>query len=1300
MKSRTPEDIAQRLRNLPQPTYPDDLPVVAMRADITRAIAENQVVIICGETGSGKTTQLPKICLELQRGVHGMIGHTQPRRIAARTVATRIAQELKSPLGHAVGYKVRFSDKLSSNSYIKLMTDGILLAETQGDRDLRAYDTLIIDEAHERSLNIDFLLGYLKRLMLRRPDLKIIVTSATIDATRFAEHFSTDGKPAPVIEVSGRTYPVEVRYRPLGGALTPAPRSLIPDPSPGGRREALASPLPPGEGPGVRGEGKARSVRAGRAGPDSDEELTEAIVDAVAELWREPSGKNAGGDVLVFLPGEREIREAAEALRKNHPKGAEILPLYARLSFEEQDRVFKSGGARRIVLATNVAETSLTVPGIHYVVDTGLARINRYSYRNKVEQLQIEKIARASADQRAGRCGRVAAGVAIRLYAEDDYAARPQYTDPEILRSSLAHVILRMKALRIGDVEDFPFLEAPTSRMIADGYQLLAELGAVDPDRALTPVGWQLAKFPIDPRIARMIIAAKQENCLNEVLIIASALSVQDPRERPFDKAEAADRAHAQFVDDKSDFMAYLKLWQFFGDAIQHKKSNSKLAQELAAQFLSQRRLREWRDIHSQLASLVAELGMQANETPATPEQIHRALLAGLLGNIGFKNEDGEYMGARGIKFTIFPGSGLRKANNVNSAKWVMAGELVDTARLYARSVARIEPEWIEPLARDLVDRHYFDPHWERERAMVTAFERVTLYGITIVPKRRVHYGAINPQESREIFIRQALVAGDYATQSKFIQQNKILIKEVQELEHKARKRDVLVSDEAIFAFYDALIPQDIVNGAGFEKWRREAEQKNAAHLLLTREYLMRHAAEDITEAQFPDSLHAGEFDVPLKYRFDPGDALDGITATVPLALLNKLDAAAFDWLVPGMVRDKVAFAFKALPKNWRRSLTPPSEHVTRFLQTEGAAQGLLGDAVARYASRASGVPLARDEAASIDYPPHLRCNYRVIDESGRELAQGRDLVALKAQLGEAAQLTFSVTTTGIERKDIRIWDFGDLPQTLTFTRAGRKVTGYPALADEGDSVAIQLFDVEAAAHAAMRAGIVRLTRIVLKEQMRQLEKNLRGFEQAALQLRTVANVDELRADLVSAICDRAFIGDDELPRGLKAFEDQVKRARTRLPAVNEAACRIFTTIAMEHHQLSLALGAAKGTVVRAANDIRNQNQRLVYKGFFNATPWPQLSQLPRYLQAMRMRLTKFPTNAERDAKHAASIAQLWGRYEMRLDQQQKAGMVDPRLLEFRWHIEELRVSLYAQELKTPSPVSYKRLDKLWSLMG
>jgi ATP-dependent helicase HrpA len=1237
--------LEHRRRNLPRPEYPEDLPVVAKRGEIAAAIRDHPVVIVCGETGSGKTTQLPKICLELGRGVHGLIGHTQPRRIAARTVAVRIAQELNSPLGHSVGYKVRFSDKLSQNSYIKLMTDGILLAETQGDRELRAYDTLIIDEAHERSLNIDFLLGYLRRLLPRRPDLKIIVTSATIDAERFARHFAVEGRPAPVIEVSGRTYPVELRYRPP---------------------------------------------------QDEEQDLDDAIVEAVAELARE----KADGDILVFLPGEREIREAAEALRKNHPGGAEILPLYARLSFEEQERIFKPHGARRIVLSTNVAETSLTVPGIRYVVDTGLARINRYSYRNKVEQLQVEKISRASANQRAGRCGRVAAGVAIRLYAEDDYDARPQYTDPEILRSSLAHVILRMKALRIGDVEDFPFLEPPTPRMIADGYQLLAELGAVDAQKQLTPVGWQLAKFPIDPRIARMIIAAKQQNCLREVLIIAAALSVQDPRERPFEKSEAADRAHAKFADDKSDFMAWLKLWDYFEESIRHKQSNRKLAQQLAEEFLSQRRLREWRDIHGQLASLVAELDMHANEQPATPEQIHRALLAGLLGNIGFKTEEGEYLGARGIKFNIFPGSGLRKAQ----PKWVMAGELVDTARLYARCVAKIEPEWIEPLAKDLVERHHFDPHWERERAMVVAFERVTLYGITIVPKRRVHYGAINPGEAREIFIRQALVAGELTTPAKFIKYNQQLIKEVQALEHKARKRDVLVSDEAIFAFYDERIPRDIVNGAGFEQWRRAAEQQDAEHLRLTREYLMRHAAEDITEAQFPDTLRAGEIDLQLKYRFDPGHPLDGITATVPLALLNKLEPADFDWLVPGMIRDKVAFAFKALPKNWRRHLTPPAEHVTRFLLAEGASQGGFGDAVARYATRAAGAPLAKDDTAGIDYPPHLRCNFRVVDESGRELASGRDLVALKAQLGEAAQLTFSSgargDVSGLEREGIRTWDFGDLPPTITFTRGGRKVTGYPALADDGDSVAIRLFDVEQAAQASMRAGVVRLMRLTLKAQLGQLEKGLKGFDQAALQLRGIAGPDDLHADLVSAICDRAFIGDDELPRGLKAFEEQVKRARTRLPAVSEAALRLFSAIAAEQHQLSLALGAAKGNLSRPASDIRAQNQRLICKGFFSATPWPQLAQLPRYLKAAQLRLQKYPANSERDGKHAASIAELWGRYETRLDQQRKAGAVDPRLLDFRWQIEELRVSLYAQELKTPFPVSYKRLDKLWTAMG
>jgi ATP-dependent helicase HrpA len=1250
--SRPPAiDVEQRLRNLPQPTYPDELPVVARREEIARAIAAHQVVIVCGETGSGKTTQLPKICLELKRGIAGFIGHTQPRRIAARTVASRVAAELRSPLGHAVGYKVRFADKLSANTYIKLMTDGILLAETQGDRLLKQYDTLIIDEAHERSLNIDFLLGYVKQLLPRRPDLKVIVTSATIDAERFAAHFGG----APVIEVSGRTYPVEVRYRPL--------KSKEED--------------------------------------EEDQEIEDAILGAVDELARE----RAGGDILVFLPGEREIRETAEALRKHHPRGAEILPLYARLSFEEQERVFRPGNARRIVLATNVAETSLTVPGIRYVVDAGQARVNRYSYRNKVELLQVEKISRASANQRAGRCGRVAAGVCIRLYSEEDYLARPEYTDPEILRSSLAHVILRMQSLKLGDVEDFPFLEPPTPRMVADGYQLLAELGAVDTGRALTPIGWQLARFPIDPRIARMIVAAKQEACLRELLIIAAALSVQDPRERPFDRTEAADRAHERFRDERSDFMGYLRLWDFFSEALRHKKSNRKLTELLHEHFLSHRRMREWRDIHGQLAALVGEMGMHPNEIPANYDQVHRALLAGLLGNIGFKNEEGEYLGARGIRFALFPGSVLRKAQ----PKWIMAAELVDTTRLYARCAAKIEPEWIEPVARSLLQRHYFDPHWEKERAMVVVFERVTLYGLTIVPRRRVHYGAIHPVEAREIFIRSALVAGEYATSAKFYIYNQILIKEVQELEHKARKRDVLVDEQAIFAFYDAILPPDIVNGAAFEKWRHAAEQKQPKLLHLTREYLMRHAASDITEAQFPETLRVSEdgAELKLKYRFDPGHALDGVTATVPLPLLNRLDAAPLEWLVPGLIRDKIAAAFKSLPKSLRRHLVPVPEHVTAFLtecdrrEARGERREAFADAIRSFVQRAAGVPVDRDAIAAIDYPPHLRMNFRVVDDAGRELATGRDLVALKAQLGQAAQLTFGQADTGIERDNIRLWDFGDLPQEIAFTRGGRRLTGYPALVDEGECVAIRLFDVRQAADAAMRAGVARLLRLSLKEQMKQLEKNLRGFEQAALQLRGAAAAGDLREDLLTAIVDRAFIGEDALPRTHKDFEVQRGRARARLPAVSEAACRLFAAIADEYHRVSLMLGAAKSksALARPAADIRAQLPLLVYKGFFNATPWEQLAHLPRYLKAMQLRLEKYAKDPARDAKHAAGIAELWQRYAERLEKQRKAGEVDPRLAEFRWQIEELRVSLFAQELKTPYPVSYKRLEKLWAAM-
>jgi ATP-dependent helicase HrpA len=1277
MSRRSPAEIERRLANLPRPTYPDDLPVVARRDEIARAITENQVVIVCGETGSGKTTQLPKICLELKRGINGMIGHTQPRRLAARTVAARVAAELNTPLGRAVGYKVRFADKVSSDTYIKVMTDGILLAETQGDRMLSAYDTIIIDEAHERSLNIDFLLGYLKRLLPRRPGLKLIVTSATIDAERFARHFANNDMPAPVIEVSGRLYPVEVRYHPP------------------------------------------------KTDEDDEEEPGQAIVDAVDELARE----RAGGDILIFLPGEREIRETAETLRKHHPAGAEILPLYARLSFEEQERVFKPSGGRRVVLATNVAETSLTVPGIRYVIDTGLARINRYSYRNKVEQLQIENISRASANQRAGRCGRVAAGVCIRLYAEDDFNARPEFTEPEILRCSLAAAILRMKALKIGNVEDFPFLEAPSPRMIADGYQLLTELGAVDERNELTEIGWRLAKFPIDPRISRMVIAAQQQHCVTEILIIAAALEIQDPRDRPFERADAADQAHSKFHDERSDFLSFVKLWAWFEETLRHKKSNRKLTEQLHENFLSPRRMREWRDVHSQLHTLVSELGIPCNETPATFEQLHRALLAGLLGNIGFKTEEGDaYLGARSIKFAIFPGSGLKKAK----PKWVVAAELTETARLYARCVAKIEPEWVEGVAGHLVKRQYFDPHWERKRAMVNAWERVTLYGLTLVSRRRVHYGPINRTEAREVFIRQGLATGEFDTKAPFLANNQRLIAEIRELEHKARRPDVLVDEQALFEFYDALVPAGIHNGAAFEIWRKQSEATQPKLLYMTREYLMRHAASDVSEAQFPGRVSVGDVYLNLAYRFEPSHPLDGITLTVPLHLLNQLDAARFEWLVPGMIREKVSAYLKALPKQLRRHFVPVPDSVTEFLEEldktfphpnplpegegtnppspagrrdgdEGNAvkimrtsSGSLTAALTRYAQRKIGAPVISDVWDKADIPPHLKMNYRVVDDTGRELAMGRDLAKLKSELGQAAQLTFSSAEPGVERSGILKWDFGDLPEQITFTREDRKLTGYPALADEKDSVSIKLFDVRAAADQSTRAGVTRLLRLELKEQMRNLAKVVGDLTQPMMQVRSAIGADDMKEDLIAAITDRAFIGDDALPRNQKEYEAQKGRARTRLPAVSTAACRMFAAIAQEYHLTSQKLGAAKGTLNRVAADLRAQLPRLIYKGFFNATPWEQLQHLPRYVKGMQVRLDKYGGNPERDDRHAIEIAALWKLYSEREEKLRKAGLMNEKLDDFRWQIEELRISLFAQELKTPFPVSVKRLKKIW----
>jgi ATP-dependent helicase HrpA len=1246
------ERAAARAAALPRVDYPPELPVSARRDDIAAAIREHRVVIVCGETGSGKTTQLPKICLELGRGARGLIGHTQPRRIAARSVAARIAQELSTPLGAAVGFKVRFTDRTGPDAYIKVMTDGILLAETGRDRLLAAYDTIIVDEAHERSLNVDFLLGFLKQLLPRRPDLKVIITSATLDAERFARHFGDGERLAPVIEVSGRTYPVAIRYRPP-------------------------------------------------ASDDSDDEeaLEEAVVGAAEDLWRESSG-----DILAFLPGEREIRETADLARASfarrpYARSVEILPLYARLSVTEQQRVFASGAGRRIVLATNVAETSLTVPGIRYVIDSGLARVRRYSLRNKVTLLQIEKIAQSAAAQRSGRCGRVAEGICVRLYGEDDFLARPRFTDPEILRSSLAAVILRMAALDLGDVAAFPFLEPPGTRAIADGYQLLQELSAVDAGRRLTPLGRELAQLPVDPRIGRIVLAGREQGCLAEMLVIASALAVPDPRERPLEKQQAADQAHLRFRDERSDFLSLLALWQFFADALAEGLSHRRMVERCRAHFVSYLRLVEWRDLQHQLGEQVRELGWRWTETlpekidDARYVRIHQALLAGLLSNIGNKPDAEEnYLGARGIRFFLHPGSGLAK----KGPKWVLAAELTETTRLYARCAAKIDPEWVEAVAGALVEKTHFDPRWDKDRGEVVASERVALFGLTLVARRRVSYGAIAPAVAREVFIREALVAEDFDTRALFFAHNRALRTEVAQLEHKARRQDVLVDDDAIHAFYAERIPETICTAAAFERWRRDAEEAEPKKLFMTREALMRHAAASVTEEQFPEFLEMAGARLPLKYRFASGHALDGLTLTVPLALLNQLDATRLSWLVPGMVREKVGAYLKALPKALRNRLTPLAEVVTAFLERPASGSDSLRDALRMFVSERLGAPLPVDVWDAQELPPHLRVNVLVVDAAGRELAADRDLAALRARLGEAAQLSFAAAEPSFERKGIRAWDFGDLPETLAIVRDGRSLTGYPALIEEADGIALKLLDTRAAADAATRAAILTFMRAQLKDALRRWEKGEPGFIQSALQLKPALASDALLGDVLGAICDRAFIGEDPLPRSERAFAAQVKRARTRLPAVAESAFRLLSAIAAEYHGLSRRIAALPKPLARLGADAAAQRDYLVAPGFFSATPWGSLVHMPRYLKALDRRLAKYPENPQRDAKHAQAVAALWQRYRDRTEAHRLAGRREPALDAFRWQIEELRVSLFAQELRTPFPVSYKRLEKAW----
>ncbi len=1315
----TPEELAAKeaeraFRNpLPTITFPEDLPVSGRRHEIAQALLNNQVIIVSGETGSGKTTQLPKICLELGRGQKGLIGHTQPRRIAASSTAKRIAQELGSPLGEHVGFKVRFADTLNKGASVKLMTDGILLAETQTDPLLKGYDTIIIDEAHERSLNIDFLLGYLKQLLPRRPDLKVIITSATIDAERFARHFGTPEKPAPVIEVSGRLYQVEVRYRPI--------ESDVPN---GANAAAVAN-----------AEGKGQRTAAQREKRD----LMDAVVDAVDELARLGSG-----DVLVFLPGEREIRDTAEALRKHHPPHVEILPLFARLSAEEQERVFKLSNARRIVLATNVAETSLTVPGIRYVVDAGLARVKRYSYRNKVEQLQIEAIAQSAANQRAGRCGRVADGVCIRLYEEQDYLQRPKFTEPEILRSSLASVILRMKSLHLADVETFPFIEPPLARAIADGYQLLQELGAVDEYNQLTPLGKKLSKLPLDPRVGRMILAALENVCLSEVLIIASALSVQDPRDRPMEHQQAADEAHKKFADEKSEFLSYLKIWNWFENAIEHKKTNRQLMDNCRSNFLSQLRLREWRDVHSQLLTIVKEQGWRVNETPATYENLHLALLTGLLGNIGFKSEDepgAGYLGARGIKFHIWPGSSLLK----KPGKWIMAAELVDTTRLYARCVAQIQPEWLEKIGGHLLKKSWGEPRWEKRSAQVSASERATLYGLVVYSQRRINYGLFNPTEAREIFIRDALVGGDYETRAPFFAHNHKLIKEIENLEHKSRRLDVLVDDELIAAFYDKLIPADVVNGAGFEKWHKDATAQEPKLLYLNRDELMRHEAAGVTTDLFPKVMNVTGLELALTYHFEPGSVRDGVTMAVPLYALNQLPRERCEWLVPGMLKEKVHLLLKSLPQKLRRHCVPLPEYAAKFCERVQQAgtfgRGDLIDAIIADIRSQITISVLTSDFKAETLPAHHFMNFKVIDEHGRQLEMGRNLATLQAEFGSQARESFqkmaeasgpqstvaaravvsvapatagrsaaaahaepagkqkSVSATApvnnITLSNLTSWTFGELPELLEIAQGKLTLIGFPALVDKGTHCDLEVFDDPTVAARTHRIGLRRLFSLQMKDQIKFIEKSIPGLQQMGMQFMSMGTQEELREQIINKAMDIACL-QDALPSDAASFAKRKDEGKSRLVLLVNEIARLLSQVLTEFHGLPKRL---QGLPQQAAADMQQQLQGLVNKRFLSENDYSQLAHFPRYLKAMNVRIEKLRGDPARDVKLMAEWQQAAALY-LRASRDKQAGKnTDPKLVEFRWMLEELRVSLFAQELRTPMPVSVKRLQKVWESM-
>ncbi len=1205
--------LASRQAAVPEITYPD-LPVADARDELMAALREHQVVVVAGETGSGKTTQLPKMLLETGRGVRGMIGHTQPRRIAARTVAERIAEELGTPLGEVVGYKVRFHDQVGDTSLVKLMTDGILLAEIQNDRDLLAYDALVIDEAHERSLNIDFLLGYLTQLLPRRPDLQVVITSATIDPGRFAEHFGG----APVIEVSGRSYPVEIRYRP----------------------------------------------------PAEDTDQVQAIADAVDELEHE-----APGDVLVFLSGEREIRDTAEVLRGRTGEGTEVLPLYGRLSVAEQHKVFESSSARRrVVLATNVAETSLTVPGIRYVVDPGTARISRYSARTKVQRLPIEKISQASARQRSGRCGRVADGVCIRLYDEEDYDGRPAYTDPEILRTNLASVILQMTALRLGEVAAFPFLDPPDRRNIKDGLDLLHELGALDDTRVLTQTGRSLAQLPIDPRLGRMVLEAHEQGCLREVLIIASAMSIQDPRERPSDKQQQANEYHARFTDPTSDFLSYLNLWNHLSEQ-QKALSGNAFRRMCRTEFLNWLRIREWQDLHGQLRRVARSLGLTLDSAQAAGDTVHQALLAGLLSHIGLRDADKrEYVGARGARFAIVPGSALHK----KQPQWVVAGELVETNRMWGRTVARISPEWAEQLAGHLVTRSYSEPHWESKQGAVMAYERVTLYGVPLVARRKVGYAKVDPEYARDVFLRSALVEGDWETHHAFFADNLRLLEDVQELESRARRRGIVVDDEALFAFYDARLPAEVVSGAHFDAWWKNARRETPNLLTFSMAMLVQ---SDVDPGDYPDSWQQGGVRLALTYQFEPGTDADGVTVHVPVAVLPSLSSYGFDWQVPGLREELVAALIKTLPKPIRVKLVPAADTACALLAVLEPRQEPLLDAVERELLRLRGVDVRREDWQLDRLPGHLRMTFRVENAQGRTLGESTDLEALQAELAPTVRKALSAASGDVER--VGLTAFVDVPRTVA---AGTGVTGYPALVDEGGAVALRVLGTAEEQTEAMRAGVRRLLVLHVPSPVKVVAGSLSNAAKLALSTSPHGSVNALLADCVDcavdALMDRAGgpVWDEA---GFARLRDAV---RVDLVAETEKVVALVEQVLVRWQKLAPQVTGGSAAQV----DLRAQLERLVFPGFATAVGRARLPDLVRYLDAMQTRIDRLLVHAERDRQNMLTVHAV----EDELRQLQVKRPRDPAVKAIRWLVEELRLSLFAPGMRTKQPVSEQRLFK------